>query len=219
MVGRLSGETGPDALLRAIEHVGVQDRRVLDAVRRTPRERFVPPEYAARAYLDAPIPIGRGQVTSQPSLIAQMVAAVRPRHDERVLEVGTGFGFQTALLARLARDVWSIEREAALAGQARRNLAADGVDNATVVEGDGTLGLREHAPYQAIVVSARGPEVPSPLVEQLAEGGRLAQPIGTELGEHVVLFSKRGGRLVEQRTVTPARFVPLVGEHGATGGR
>ncbi|MQA87004.1 MAG: protein-L-isoaspartate(D-aspartate) O-methyltransferase [Streptosporangiales bacterium] len=208
---RFEGGASPSTLVHTVEAAGVTDRRVLDAVRSTPREGFVPAEYASLAYVDAPIPIGSDQVTSQPSLIAQMVAAARPGEDERVLEVGTGFGFQTALLARLARHVWSIERHADLADEARDNLAAAGVDNVTVLVGDGTQGLPEHAPYQGIVVSAAAPSVPDPLADQLAEGGRLVQPVGAGGDERVTLFGKRRGRLVELGMVSPASFVPLIG--------
>lgn len=212
MADRAGGEGPRAALLRTVERAGVRDRRVLDALRATPREYFVTPEHAWDAYTDVPIPIGHGQVTSQPSLIAQILAAVRPGPADRALEVGAGYGFQTALLARLCAHVWSIERYADLAEHARRNLAAAGVENATVVVGDGTRGLVEHAPYQVIVVSARAPSVPKALAEQLAADGRLAQPIDTPAGEYVTLFGKRRGALVETATVTPARFVPLVEE-------
>ena len=204
---------GPAALLSAVEAAGVRDPRVLEALRSTPRQRFVPPEYAHAAYVDTPIPIRHDQVTSQPSLIAQMVAAVRAAGGDRVLEVGTGLGFQTALLGRLAGHVWSIERHADLAEEARANLEASGVDRVTVVIGDGSKGLADHAPYQGIVVSAASARVPPPLAEQLAEAGRLVQPITTGPGEDVVVFGKRGGRLIQEEILTPARFVPLHVEH------
>jgi protein-L-isoaspartate(D-aspartate) O-methyltransferase len=193
---------------------GVRDRRVLDAFRAVPRALFVPPEAAGQAYLDAPVRIPHGQVTTQPSLIAAMVAALGLTGSERVLEVGTGLGFQTAILARLARRVVSVERFADLAAQARANLAAAGVAGVTVVVGDGTLGVPEHAPYQAIVVAAAAPRVPGPLVAQLADGGRLVHPVGPGGREEVTCFSKQAGRLVAHAHLVPARFVPLVGAHG-----
>jgi protein-L-isoaspartate(D-aspartate) O-methyltransferase len=208
-------QTAHLALIGALEELRV-DPRVLDAFRRTPRESFVPRRHAAEAGLDRPIPIGHGQVTTQPSLVARMLAALRLTGEEHVLEIGTGLGFQTALLGRLARRVWSVERYADLAAQARANLAAVGVGNANVVVGDGTLGLEEYGPYQGIVVSAAAPRVPQPLADQLAEAGRLVQPIGWGGWENVVAFSRRRGRLVEEGVVTPARFVPLVGRHGLT---
>jgi protein-L-isoaspartate(D-aspartate) O-methyltransferase len=203
-----------DALIRAIEAAAVRDVRVLDAFRRIPRQLFVPLEWAGRAGEDRPIPIPHGQVTTQPSLIARMVAGLRLQGRERVLEVGTGLGFQTAILAALAEKVFSVERFADLAEQARMNLLAAGIVGPIVVVGDGTLGLAEHAPFEAIVVSAAAPEVPEPLVEQLTEGGRLVHPLGPGGYETVIAYRKEGGRLVEEARLTPASFVPLVGEHG-----
>ena len=196
---------------------GVRDRRVLAAFRAVPRALFVPAEAAPQAYLDEPIRIPHGQVTTQPSLIAAMVAALGLTGGERVLEVGTGLGFQTAILARLARMVVSVERFADLAAQAWANLTAAGVGGVTVVVGDGTLGVPEHAPYQAIVVAAAAPRVPGPLVEQLADGGRLVHPVGPGGREEVTAFSKQAGRLVADARLVPARFVPLVGAHGTPG--
>jgi len=193
---------------------GIGDRRVLAAFRAVPRALFVPAEAVGRAYLDEPIRIPHGQVTTQPSLIAAMVAALGLTGGERVLEVGTGLGFQTAILARLARQVVSIERFPDLATQARANLAAAGVGGVRVVVGDGTLGVPEHAPYQAIVVSAASPWVPGPLVEQLADGGRLVHPVGPGGREDVTAFSRQAGRLVVEARLVPARFVPLVGAYG-----
>ena len=193
---------------------GIRDRRVLAAFRAVPRALFVPAEAVGQAYLDEPIRIPRGQVTTQPSLIAAMVAALGLTGGERVLEVGTGLGFQTAILARLARQVVSIERSADLAAQARANLAAVGVGRVTIVVGDGTLGVPEHAPYQAIVVSAASPWVPPPLVEQLTDGGRLVHPVGPGGHEQVTAFSRQADRLVVEARLVPARFVPLVGAYG-----
>jgi protein-L-isoaspartate(D-aspartate) O-methyltransferase len=193
---------------------GIRDRRVLAAFRAVPRALFVPAEAVGQAYLDEPLRIPRGQVTTQPSLIAAMVAALGLTGGERVLEVGTGLGFQTAILARLARQVVSIERSADLAAQARANLAAVGVGRVTIVVGDGTLGVPEHAPYQAIVVSAASPWVPPPLVEQLTDGGRLVHPVGPGGHEQVTAFSRQADRLVVEARLVPARFVPLVGAYG-----
>jgi protein-L-isoaspartate(D-aspartate) O-methyltransferase len=174
----------------------------------------VPPAQIANAYVDRPIPIPHEQVTTQPSLVARMIEALGLEGTERVLEVGTGYGWQTALLARLAGHVFSIERFADLAATARAILARLGIDNADVVVGDGTEGLPEHAPFDAIVVAAAFPVVPPPLVEQLVEGGRLVQPIGPGGAEDVILFAKRGGKLEEIRFVSGAHFVRLHGRHG-----
>ena len=204
----------PGDLVRALRAEGVRDPRVIAAFRAVPRDRFVPSAAAHLAYVDEPVPIPHGQVTTQPSLIARMVAALELTGTERVLEVGTGLGFQTAILAMLARQVVSIERFADLAEQARANLEAAGLGRVLVKVGDGTLGVPEHAPYQAIVVAAASPRIPAPLVEQLAPGGRLVHPVGPGGQELVTAFSKQGDRLIADRQLTPARFVPLIGTHG-----
>ena len=213
--GHPAGHRGsPQNLVRVLRAEGIRDRRVLAAFGEVPRARFVPPAAAGQAYLDAPIRISHGQVTTQPSLIARMVAALKLRGRERVLEVGTGLGFQTAILALLARQVVSVERFADLAAQARANLATVGLDRVTVVVGDGTLGVPEHAPYQAIVVAAASPRIPPPLIEQLAPGGRLVHPVGPGGHEQVTAFHKEADQLVTDAQLTPAYFVPLVGAHG-----
>src|SRR5262249_41883678 len=158
---------------------------------------------------DEPLPIPHGQVTTQPSLVAQMVEALELLPSERVLEIGTGYGWQTALLARLAGEVWSVERWPDIARTARTHLDRRGEGNATVVVADGSVGLPKHAPSDAIVVAAAFPEVPGPLVEQLADRGRLVQPIGLGGADEVVLFAKRGGVLEQARHVTGAHFVRL----------
>jgi protein-L-isoaspartate(D-aspartate) O-methyltransferase len=201
-------------LLAVLRFEGIEDRRVLDAVRAVPRVGFVPPELADRAYVDSPLPIPNGQVTTQPSLVAKMVESLGLRGDERVLEVGTGYGWQTALLARLGREVWSVERWEDLAKAARENISRHGVQNAMIVVGDGSEGLAEQAPFDAMLVSAAFPEVPEPLAEQLALGGRLVQPIGPGGREEVILFERRSNGLVARRTVTGAHFVRLVGRWG-----
>jgi protein-L-isoaspartate(D-aspartate) O-methyltransferase len=201
-----------DALVAASREAGVQDERVLDAIAAVPRRDFVPAEAVDLAQLDAPIPIPHDQVTTQPSLVARMVEALALGGDERVLEIGTGYGWQTALLARLAAQVFSVERFADIAEIARRQLA--GCENVTVVSGDGSAGLPKHAPYDAILVAAAFPRVPQPLAEQLAEAGRLVQPIGPGGREDVVLFEKREGDLHRVRSVSPARFVRLHGRYG-----
>lgn len=206
---------GPaDSLAAAARASGVTDGRVLAAIRATARFRFVPPGSVALAAADQPVPIGDGQVTTQPSLTAVMIESLGLTGTEQVLEVGTGHGYQTALLARLARHVISIEIRPGLAEQARRNLAAAGISNAEVLTADGSEGWPPGAPYDAAVVSAAFPEVPQPLVAQLADGGRLVQPIGPGGAEDVVLFIRRAGQLVRLRSLIPARFVPLLGRHG-----
>jgi protein-L-isoaspartate(D-aspartate) O-methyltransferase len=206
--------TEPADLVTASRAADVRDARLLEAIRAIPREHFVPPEVAARAYDDSPLPIPHGQVTTQPSLVAKMVEALGLTSADRVLEIGTGFGWQTALLARIAREVWSMERWDELARTARENLERHCIENATVVVGDGTAGLPEQAPFDAILVAAAFPRVPAPLAGQLVDGGRLVQPIGLGGADEVVLFEKRGGALERSRLVTGAHFVRLYGEHG-----
>ncbi len=204
---------GQGDLARAVSAAGVRDARVLAALREVPRAHFVPPNLAERAYLDLPLPIPHDQVTTQPSLSAKMIEALSLSGAESVLEVGTGYGFQTALLAHLSGFVWSIERWPDVAETAMENLARHGVTNACVVAGDGTEGLPEHAPYDAILISAAFPSVPPPLAQQLAVGGRLVQPIGTGGAEAVVLFEKDDEGLAWRHTITGAHFVRLYGAH------
>jgi protein-L-isoaspartate(D-aspartate) O-methyltransferase len=201
-----------DALVAAARDAGVRSDRVLAAIAAVPRSDFVPPDYVGEADVDAPIPIPHAQVTTQPSLVARMVEALALDGDERVLEIGTGYGWQTALLAELAREVFSAERFRDLAETAR--AALERRENVTVVVGDGTEGLTEHAPFDAILVAAAYPSVPAPLAEQLSEDGRLVQPLGLGGAEDVVLFEKRGGELHRLRSLGGAHFVRLHGRHG-----
>jgi protein-L-isoaspartate(D-aspartate) O-methyltransferase len=203
---------GPELLVEASRAVGVTDARVLAVVASVPRVDFVPESWREEAYDDRPIPIPHDQVTTQPSLVARMVEALELEGDERVLEVGTGFGWQTALLAELAAEVWSVERHPELAEEARARLA--GFPNAHVLTGDGSGGLPERAPFDAILVAAAFPLVPAPLAEQLRESGRLVQPVGPGGIEDVTLFRRRGERLHRDRSVIGAHFVRLHGAHG-----
>jgi protein-L-isoaspartate(D-aspartate) O-methyltransferase len=200
-------------LVREIVAVGVRDPRLLSALREVPRADFVAPDLADHAYLDRPLPIPHGQVTTQPSLSAKMVEALGLTGSERVLEIGTGYGFQTALLAYLSNFVWSVERFPDVAETARDNLQRHGVANAEIVVGDGTRGLPEHSPYDAVLVSAAFPRVPPPLAEQLTADGRLVQPVGPGGEEEVILFEKGPRGLVRRRNITGAHFVRLYGTH------
>jgi protein-L-isoaspartate(D-aspartate) O-methyltransferase len=210
----MSPVTGPEKLAVAARAVGVTDPRVLEAIQRTPRAAFVPGAYASRAYDDAPVPIPHGLVTTQPSLSAAMIAALGLTGAEEVFEIGTGYGYQTALLARLAARVVSIDIWPDLAARARRNLAAQGIVDVVVLAGDGTEGAPDFAPFDAIVVSAACPHVPSPLAAQLRTGGRLVQPIGPGGAEHVVLHEKGRDGLRRVRILTAANFVQLRGRCG-----
>ena len=204
-------------LVRKMTAEGVLDPRVLRALRKVPRAGFVPSDLVEWAYLDRPLPIPHGQVTTQPSLVARMIGALALEGSERVLEIGAGYGFQTALLAHLSGFVWGVERWPDIADISRENLSRHGLTNVEVVTGDGTKGLPEHAPYDAILVAAAFPSVPPPLAEQLAPGGRLVQPIGSGGEEEVVLFEKVKEGLKRRHTITGARFVRLHGKHAFPG--
>jgi len=205
---------GLEKLVTAARRASVADPRVLNAMRRVPRAAFVPLDQIELAYEDEPVRIPHGQVTTQPSLSARMVQALRLAGGEHVLEVGTGYGYQTALLAQLASFVTSIERWPDLAEQARQNLAAQGITNVRLLAGDGTEGLPAAAPYDAILVSAAFPKVPDPLVSQLRIGGLLVQPIGPGGAERVTVFERSADGLVSRDVVCHARFVRLYGRHG-----
>jgi protein-L-isoaspartate(D-aspartate) O-methyltransferase len=191
----------------------IVDEAVLRAMEQVPRELFVPEEERARAYDDAALPIGHGQTISQPYMVARICEALGVRPGERVLDVGSGSGYQAAVLAELGADVVTIERIPELGEQARRNLAAAGYDRVEVLVGDGTLGLPERAPFDAIAVAAAAPDFPGTLYEQLRQRGRLVVPVGGWRGQRleVVVRSPEGPAVVHS---VPCRFVPLVGEEG-----
>jgi protein-L-isoaspartate(D-aspartate) O-methyltransferase len=199
-----------EGLARLIEREHLRDERIVDAFRAVDRADFVPEELRSHAYRDRPVGLPEDQTTSQPSLIARMIDVARPQPGDRALEVGTGYGFQTALLAKLTAHVTSIERHANLASAAQSNLIRAELDNVEVIVGDGWAGDPSHAPYDVIVVSAAADEIPRALVEQLADGGRLVIPLRERTGDNVYLFEKRAGDLRQVSLVTPARFVPLV---------
>lgn len=200
-------------LMQAVRAGGIRDLAVLKAVAEVPRHLFVPAALRHRAYEDVALPLGTGQTISRPFVQARSLELLRLEGTERVLEVGTGSGYQTALLARLAEQVFSVERIPALAEAARRALRAAGIANASLLVGDGTLGWRAYAPYHAIVVAAGGPRVPDPLVGQLARGGRLLMPLGERMTQRLTLVEHTLEGL-RQVTLDDAVFVPLVGEHG-----
>lgn len=193
-----------------IEARGVRDRLTLQAMRKVPRHLFVSAVHAAEAYDDHPLPIGHGQTISQPYIVAFMTEALGLRGGETVLEVGTGSGYQAAVLAEIAAKVYTIEIVAPLADEAGRSLARLGYRNVEVRAGDGYRGWPEAAPFDAIMVTAAAPRIPEPLMQQLADGGRLVLPVGDEFQE-LVIVTRRGPRFDERR-VLPVRFVPMTGK-------
>lgn len=202
-------------LIETLRANGITDLAVLRAFELTPRHLFVPSGVRHRAYEDTALPIGSGQTISQPSVHAQYLQLLKLTGHEKVLEVGTGSGYQTVLLSHLAAQVFSIERVPELLERAREAIRACGVRNVSLMLGDGTLGWRDHSPFDAILISAACPDVPQPLREQLADEGRLIAPIGGRGGQMLVMITRHGDRF-EQRDIAPVRFVPLVGTHGWT---
>ncbi len=199
-----------------IEKRGVRDLRVLKLMETIPRHLFVPAFMVDQAYDDSPLTIGFGQTISQPYTVAFMTEALELKGHERVLEIGTGSGYQTALLAGLARQVYSVERISELADAAGKRLKELGYANVEIRVGDGTLGWEEFAPYDAIIVTASGPEVPPPLVAQLADGGRMVLPVGDRSSQNMYRVTRRGQDLVKDY-LGPFRFVELIGVHGHGG--
>lgn len=200
-------------LVETLRGAGITDLAVLRAIEMTPRHAFVPSGVQHRAYEDASLPIGSGQTISQPSIHARYLQLLGLKGRERVLEVGTGSGYQTVLLSHLADQVFTIERMGPLLERAKGILRELEVRNVSTLLGDGTLGWRDYAPYDAILVSAGGPTIPTPLLEQLAEGGRMLLPVGDREGQTLVMMTRRG-EAFERRDIGPVRFVPLLGTHG-----
>lgn len=192
---------------------GIRDERVLAAMAKVPREQFVAARNATEAYGDHPMPIGEGQTISQPYMVALMVEVLELQPNDRVLEVGTGSGYEAAVLGEVAAEVWSVEYLPELAEQAAATVQRLGYGNIRVVQGDGSLGLRAQAPFQAILVAAAAPSVPASLIGQLAEGGRLAIPVGTRSEQQLKLVRKVGGATITT-SHAPCRFVPLLGAEG-----
>jgi protein-L-isoaspartate(D-aspartate) O-methyltransferase len=192
---------------------GIRNERVLAVMEKVPRHLFVPENLRPAAYEDRPLPIGEGQTISQPYIVALMTDLLDPHAGDRILEIGAGSGYQAAILAGLASEVITIERIPSVAAQARRNLSAAGSRPVEVVLGDGTLGYPPKAPYQGILVTAGAPEVPPPLVGQLADGGRLVAPIGPHGVQDLVRVVREGGK-IRRESHGGVVFVPLIGEYG-----
>ena len=203
-------------LVAELQSKGIRDLAVLRAISEVPRHLFVPESIRHRAYEDSALPIAAGQTISQPWVQARSLELARLTGSERVLEVGTGSGYQTALLAHLADQVFSVERLPALAQAGKAALAAAGVRHVTVLVGDGSLGWRPYAPYDAIIVAAASPDVPRPLLDQLAPGGRLILPIGDRDSQSLTLVTRDGDQFRIQ-PVSDVRFVPLLGQFGFAG--
>jgi protein-L-isoaspartate(D-aspartate) O-methyltransferase len=192
---------------------GVSNPQVLRAMREIPRHLFIPPPYNTTAYEDAPLPIGNGQTISQPYIVALMTELLDPQPEDHVLEIGAGSGYQAAILSMLVRHVTTIERIPAVADLARENLAKIGLKNISIIVGDGTRGYPEHAPYDGIMITAATPEIPKPLIDQLAVEGILVAPVGgREIQELITLTRNENGIL--RSSHGGVRFVPLIGEHG-----
>jgi protein-L-isoaspartate(D-aspartate) O-methyltransferase len=207
------GDARSEMVEAQLRRRGIEDPRVLQAMDEVPRELFVPESLSRRAYADSALPIGEGQTISQPWIVAAICQALAPGEGDRVLEVGTGSGYSACLLAILAAEVISVERRPDLAERARAAIEELGFANVEVLVGDGSRGLPERAPFEAIAVHATAPAPPLTLLEQLADGGRLVAPIAGRAADMLTLFRREGGR-IESEEIGPCRFVPLVGEEG-----
>jgi protein-L-isoaspartate(D-aspartate) O-methyltransferase len=202
---------------RQLRRRGIGDERVLAAMGAVPRERFVPERYRSRAYADSALPIGEEQTISQPWIVAAICQALELEGSERVLEVGSGSGYSAAVLAQLVAEVIGVERHESLAAEARRALDAIGVGNVELLVGDGTRGVPERAPFDAIAVHATAPAPPQTLLGQLADGGRLVVPIAADEVDLLTVFRRTGPELAREE-IGPCRFVPLIGEEGFSQG-
>jgi protein-L-isoaspartate(D-aspartate) O-methyltransferase len=206
-----------DMVQAQIRKRGVKDESVLRVMATVPRHEFVPPQSRGMAYADEPVGIGGGQTISQPYIVAAMTEALQLRETDKVLDIGTGCGYQAAVLSLLSREVYSVEFRSDLASAAAERLQRLGFHNVHVRAGDGSMGLKEFAPYDAILVAAAAPSLPQPLLDQLADGGRMIAPIGTEEHQQLLLVTRHGADYNSQRR-EQCRFVPLVGRHGWHGG-
>lgn len=196
-----------------IEPLGIK-KRIINVVRKIPRHRFIQKKYLKNAYYDNALPIGEGQTISQPSLVAMMTNLLELKGNEKVLEIGTGSGYQAAILSYLAKDIYSIERIHLLVKKAKQVLKSLEITNVHIFEGDGSLGLPKYAPYDAIIVTAGAREIPKSLVDQLKDGGRIVLPVGeSKSDQKLIVGYKREGKL-ETEEIEPVRFVPLIGKHG-----
>jgi protein-L-isoaspartate(D-aspartate) O-methyltransferase len=196
-----------------IRRRGVTDQEVLDAMERVPRHEFVPRQHQSQAYADHPLPIGYGQTISQPYIVALMTELLELRSTDRVLEIGTGSGYQAAILAQIVAEVYTVEIVEPLAVEARERLEHLGLDNVHTLQADGYHGWQEHAPYDAIIVTCAPDHIPQPLVQQLSEGGKLVIPVGPPGGYQTLWQVSKQGTEIKKRNVTGVLFVPLTGDH------
>jgi protein-L-isoaspartate(D-aspartate) O-methyltransferase len=213
----MAGDTRESERLRMVDYQiaarDVNDERVLSAMREIPRHLFVPEPYRSAAYQDSPLPIGQGQTISQPYIVAKMTELLAVSPEDTVLEIGTGSGYQAAILGKLAREVITLERIPEVAEMAMKNLESLGISNVRVVVTDGTEGYPEKAPYNAILITASTPEVPRPLMDQLADGGRLVAPVGSRDLQELVRLVRKGGDFIRE-SYGGVVFVPLLGKYG-----
>ena len=198
---------------------GITDTAVLQAMQSVPREEFVPLSYRDAAYMDGPLPIGAGQTISQPYVVALMLVQLQLQAEQRLLEIGTGSGYAAAVLSHIVQEVYTVERQHTLAWQAQARFEQLGYENIHVLEGDGTLGWRDHAPYDHIIVAAGGPSVPRSLQMQLVVNGRLLMPVGKKKSQQLVLVERLAENEFRQKKLQPVRFVQLIGVEGFQGGR
>lgn len=196
-----------------IEARGVEDRKVLDAMREIPRHLFIPDEFGAAAYHDRPLPIGSGQTISQPYIVGLMTSLLELKQNDKVLEIGAGSGYQAAILSKIARTVVTIERLPEIASKAKDVIQRLGIFNIKVIVGDGTLGYAPDVPYDGIIITAASPDIPAPLIDQLADEGRLVAPVGSRDLQQLVRITKQGTR-ISRETFGGVVFVPLLGCHG-----
>lgn len=196
-----------------LKPAGVTNKRVSHAFLSVPREKFVLPEFLDSAYENTALPIEEDQTISQPSLVGQMTQLLSLTGDEKVLEIGTGSGYQAAILSKLAKKIYSVEIIEVLAGKAANTLKKLGIGNVEVILGDGSLGLKKYAPYDAIIVTAAAKKIPQPLVDQLAEGGRIVIPVKENFNNQKLLFGVKNGGVLKVEGIESARFVPLVGKY------
>ncbi|RKX96144.1 MAG: protein-L-isoaspartate O-methyltransferase [Spirochaetes bacterium] len=197
-----------------LKPAGITDEKVLNAIRKVRREKFIPESLRNRAYGNYPLPIGENQTISQPYIVALMTQALEIDKNDKVLEIGTGSGYQAAILAELARIVYTVERIPSLLDRARTNLYSQGYDNIILVLGDGTQGLPEYAPYDKIIVTAAAPKIPEPLIEQLKGGGKMVIPVGDRFVQDLKLVEKALNGRIYQKSLGGCRFVPLIGKEG-----